>query len=469
MTAALGRSEETPVTRNLAAVRRSARSLAVLVTAVSAVAASALAYADGIDVSHFQGTVAWSKVSSTGVTFAFMKATEGSTYADPTLKANWAGAEQQGIYRSAYHFARPSIGSAVSQAKFFVSTVGSFSDKGDLPPVLDLEATGGLGVTSLRSWVSDWLTTVERLTGRTPIIYVSPSFWETNLGNSTAFHHYPLWVANYGVSAPRVPGGWSTWTFWQRTSTGRVSGIAGNVDMNKFNGTAAGLARLANTSDGSTGPVPPGPTVPPVAPTTLSIAPAKTSAAIDETVRFVGTLRSKATAAVLPRHTVSVWKRALGSSTWVKVGEDATGRKGRYFVSDKVVATGDYQARFALTKTYALSVSPVVRVTTPPPATVSLTLRTPSATVTRGGALTLYGYLKAGLGVQGQVVRYYKRFPGHTTWVYVGSSTTVAGGRHTLVVHPKVSRIWKAVFAGEDRYATQTSRSLSVHVVAPAK
>jgi hypothetical protein len=357
----------------------------------------------------------------------------------------------------------------VAQARYFVSKAGTFSDKGDLPPVLDLEASGTLGVTALRSWVSDWLTTVEQLTGRTPIIYVSPSFWESQMGDSTAFHHYPLWVANYGVSAPRVPGGWSTWTFWQRTSTGRVSGIAGNVDMNRFNGSSAQLAKLANTSGGSTGPVPPGPTVPPVAPTTLTLAPAKTSAAIDETVRFVGTLRSKATAAVLPRHTVSVWKRALGSSTWVKVGEDATGRRGRFFVSDKVVGTGDYQARFAVTKTYALSVSPVVRVTTPPPATVSLSLHPRVATVTRGSALTLFGYLKAGsLGVQNQVVRYYKRFPGHTTWVYVGSSTTAAGtGRHSLVVHPKVSRIWRVVFAGEDRFAPQTSTTLSVHVVTP--
>ncbi|MDX6298915.1 MAG: hypothetical protein QOF53_129 [Nocardioidaceae bacterium] len=454
------------MTRNLAAVRRSARSLVVLLTAASAVTASALAYADGIDISHHQGTVSWSKVSSVGVTFAFMKATEGSTYADPTLKGNWAGAEQQGIYRSAYHFARPTVGSAVTQAKYFVSKAGTFSDKGDLPPVLDLEASGTLGVTALRSWVSDWLTTVERLTGRTPIIYVSPSFWESQMGNSTAFHHYPLWVANYGVSSPRVPGGWSTWTFWQRTSTGRVSGIAGNVDMNKFNGSAAQLAKLANTSSDSTGPVPPGPTVPPVAPTALTLKPATTAPAIDQTVRFAGTLKTTApVAAVLPRHTVSVWRRALGSSTWAKVGEDATGRRGRYFVSSKVVASGDYQARFALTKSYALSVSPVVRVTTPSPAKVSLDLRKRVGTVTRGSALTLYGYLKAGsLGVPDRAVSYYKRTPGHTRWIYVGSSTTVASGRHALVVHPKISRIWKVVFAGEDRYAPQKSINLSVHV-----
>jgi GH25 family lysozyme M1 (1,4-beta-N-acetylmuramidase) len=457
------------VSRTLTAVRRSARSLVVLVTATSAVTASALAYADGIDISHHQGTVSWSKVSSAGVTFAFMKATEGSTYADPTLRTNWAGAEKQGIFRSAYHFARPSTGSAVAQARYFVSKAGSFSDKGDLPPVLDLEASGGLGRTSLTRWVSDWLTTVERLTGRTPIIYVSPGFWEGYLGNSTAFHHYPLWVAHYGVSRPRVPGGWPTWTFWQRTSTGRVSGIAGNVDMNKFNGSSAQLAKLANTSDSSTGPVQPGPTVPAVAPTTLTLTPAKRTPAIEETVRFSGTLRTKSPVAVVARKTVSVWRRALGSSTWVKVGEDATGRRGRYFVSAKVVSTGDYQARFALTKTHGSSLSKVVRVTTPPRATVSLGLRKRAGTVARGSALKIYGHLKAGsLGLSDQVVRYYKRSPGSPRWIYVGSTTTLAPtGRHALVVHPKISRVWKVEFAGDNHYAPRTSSNLSVRVVRP--
>ena len=227
------------MSRTLTRLRRSARSIAVVTTALSAMAASALAYADGIDISHWQGTVTWSKVKSDGVTFAFMKATEGTYYTDPTLRTNWTGAERQGIYRGAYHFARPSVGSAAAQARYFVSKVGSFDDPGDLPPVLDLEATGGLGPAALRTWVKTWLETTEQLTGRTPILYFSPYFWIDHLGNSTAFARYPLWIAHYTTGSPKVPGGWSTWTFWQRTSSGSVSGIGGHVDMNRFNGTSA--------------------------------------------------------------------------------------------------------------------------------------------------------------------------------------------------------------------------------------
>ena len=185
-----------------AAARRARRLVVVLVTSFAAMLASTLAYADGIDVSHWQGTINWSKVKAAGMQFAFMKATESTTYTDTQLATNWAGVQAVGMYRGAYHFARPKVGTAPAQAKYFVSKVGSFQGAGTLPPVLDLEASGGLGVTALRNWTATWLQTVEQLTGRTPIIYVSPAFWEHYLGNSTAFTRYPLWIAHYGVTRP---------------------------------------------------------------------------------------------------------------------------------------------------------------------------------------------------------------------------------------------------------------------------
>ena len=277
---------------SVTAVRRTTRLFVVLVTSLAAMAASALAYADGVDVSHWQGSVSWSKVKAAGMQFAFMKATESTTYTDTQLATNWAGTQAVGLYRGAYHFARPSTsaGSAAKQAAYFVSKVGSFQNPGTLPPVLDLEASGGLSVTSLRTWTATWLSEVERLTGRVPMIYVSPAFWEHYLGNSTAFTRYPLWIAHYGVTTPRVPGGWPTWTFWQRTSSGSVSGISGNVDMNRFNGTTAQLAALAITSGGSSVPVPPGPTVPAAAPTTLTATPSATTVPARGALTITGSL-----------------------------------------------------------------------------------------------------------------------------------------------------------------------------------
>ncbi len=468
------------MSHTMTVVRRTARPLVVAVAALSALAASALAYADGIDISHYQGTVSWSKVDAAGVSFAFMKATEGTSYADPTMRTNWVGAENRGIYRGAYHFARPSTasGSAATQARFFVSKVGSFTDKGDLPPVLDLEATGGLGRSALTSWVSTWLSTVEQLTKRTPIIYVSPSFWESNLGNSTAFHHYPLWVAHYTSGSPRVPGGWSTWTFWQRTSSGRVNGISGNVDMNKFNGSNAQLAKIANASGGSTDPAPSGPTLPAGAATVLTLQAAPSAPTPGSTVSLSGDLTTVSPVRTVPKRALTLWSRPAGASSWSQVAAGSTDAAGHYLFPVAFAGTADYQARTLGDAGYAASTSPVTRVTaaapTPAPTPVpapgpartltSLDLHKNKVTPRRGAALMLYGHLTSGTsGLARQDVRYYKRSLGGGPWIYVGRSRSVAPtGWHSLVVHPQISRVWKVVFAGNGTLAPRTSRYLTV-------
>lgn len=454
------------MSRSLTAVRRSARSLVVLVATVSAVAASALANADGIDISHWQGTVNWTKVKADDVGFAFMKATEGTSYADPTLRTNWDGAERVGIHRAAYHFARPGASSAGAQAQFFVSRAGTFQDRGDLPPVLDLETTGGLSPAALRSWVATWLTTVERLTGRTPILYFSPYFWIDHMGNSTAFTRYPLWIAHYTANRPLVPGGWPAWTFWQRTSSGRVDGISGLVDMNRFNGSTAQLATLANRTGGSTAPAPTGPTLPAAAATALTVTPAKTAVAIGGTVSFTGGLTTRTPVAAVSNRAVSLWARSTGSSTWMKAATVLTDGAGHYRLTASVRRTTDYQARSTATAAYAPSLSRTVRVTTPPRALVSLGLRKNKATVAKGAALSLYGHLRAGsAGLAGRQVRYYKRSPSGGPWIYVGSSQTLAPtGWHSRTVRPEVARIWKAVYPGGDRYLPRTSTYVTVRV-----
>src|SRR5215211_3967400 len=206
---------------------------------------------EGIDVSHHQadrGAIDWAQVRAAGQSFVFIKATEGHTYTDPKFRANDAGARAAGLFRAAYHFARPDAtgGDAVREAAHFVGVGGAHGEVGQLPPVLDLEDDGGLSDSALVTWTRQFLTEVERLTGRVPIIYTGPAFWEAETGNSTAFTRYPLWIAHYTSGSPRVPGGWGRYTFWQNTSSFRVPGVTGTVDHNFFNGTSADLARLAN-------------------------------------------------------------------------------------------------------------------------------------------------------------------------------------------------------------------------------
>ena len=451
-----------------AAVRRTRRLLIVLVTALAALAASTLAYADGVDVSHWQGTINWSKVKAAGMQFAFMKATESTTYTDTAFATNWAGTASVGIYRGAYHFARPKVGTAPAQAKYFVSKVGSFQGAGTLPPVLDLEATGGLGVTDLRNWTSTWLTTVEQLTGRTPIVYVSPSFWETNLGNSTAFHHYPLWVAHYGVSSPRVPGGWPTWTFWQRTSSGSVSGISGNVDMNRFNGTTAALASFANTTGGSTTTTPTGPSLPTAAPTSLSGTPSTLAVpAINAPVTVSGALTSAADGTPVGLEAVALQRRAPGSSTWTTVASGATDAAGVYGLTAKVPSTADYQVAFAGDATWAPSTATAVRVTAPARLTQTVYLhKNRTSRVRKGAAVMIYGHVKTSAGpIAGKWIRIYKRPARGGRWSYVRATKSLAPtGWYSTTVRPRRSTTYKAVSNADTYRLAKTSNLVTVWV-----
>lgn len=192
--------------------------------------------ATGIDVSHFQGTVNWQEVAASGAVFAFAKATQGITYVDPQLAVNWPAMKDAGLLRGAYHFYEPAD-DPHSQAQHFLSTVKL--EPGDLPPVLDVEINGGVSSQQLWSGVATWLQAVQTATGRQPIVYTAPGFWNSN-SPDLALTSYPLWLADY-ASQPTLPHGWSAWQLWQHSQTGTVAGVSGSVDLDLFNGTAQQL------------------------------------------------------------------------------------------------------------------------------------------------------------------------------------------------------------------------------------
>jgi GH25 family lysozyme M1 (1,4-beta-N-acetylmuramidase) len=220
--------------------------------------------AQGIDVSSWNhpggAPIDWPQVRSAGYSFAFVKADEGPQtpggryYVNPYWATDWAAAGAVGMYRGAYHFARPRlpISTAVADARHFVSITGTMRGPRDLPPVLDLEVDGGLRPADLNAWAAAWLAEVERLTGRRPIIYTGYYFWQDRMGATRQFAGYRLWLAQYnGKPAPdKVPSAWGAWSFWQYTSTGSVPGMVGNVDLNRYCCSEASLAALANGGAG---------------------------------------------------------------------------------------------------------------------------------------------------------------------------------------------------------------------------
>ncbi|MEW5871744.1 MAG: GH25 family lysozyme [Chloroflexota bacterium] len=219
-----------------------------------------LAYTPGIDVSHWQGRIDWTAVKAAGVQFAYIKATDGGSFLDPSFASNWSGAQAAGLLRGAYHFFRP-IQDPQKQAEFFLKT--AVLSGSDLPPALDLEVSDNLKSATIIQRVEIWVQAVEAQIGRPPVIYSGVSFlndfFTTPAGGPPLWtRDHLLWIANYlGPTAtqPNMPMGWNQWAFWQHSASGKVSGINGNVDLDWFNGAPEQLQALARKPDIAVGQV----------------------------------------------------------------------------------------------------------------------------------------------------------------------------------------------------------------------
>ena len=239
-----------------ARIKRPKLLIAAGVTALSlSIVGPAIAMLPGSDVASHQhpGSTAieWDRVKAAGHAFAIVKATEGTTCVNPHYAEDSISMQKAGIVRGTYHYALPQF-PAIAQAKHYAAVLATHSTPLDLPPVLDLEETGGLSPFALQAWVRTFLNTLDNITGRKTIIYVSPGFWRYQMDNTTEFADRPLWIADYnGASQPTMPlpGGWKDWTFWQYTGNGRVDGVSTPIDLNTFNGDKAELLALTRQNN----------------------------------------------------------------------------------------------------------------------------------------------------------------------------------------------------------------------------
>lgn len=191
---------------------------------------------EGVDVSRWQKGLALSGIHRNhGIRFAFIKASEGVGYSDPLAYEHASNAKNAGMLVSYYHFAtpKPSEADPLQEADYFVNVVDGLP-RNDLPLVLDIEKKAdGMTPQQVTDWARAFLRRVEFLTGTKPILYTYSSFGRSNFTKDHDLGQYPLWIAHYGVDAPRMIHGWDDYTIWQYTSTGRISGYDKNIDLNK--------------------------------------------------------------------------------------------------------------------------------------------------------------------------------------------------------------------------------------------
>lgn len=193
----------------------------------------------GIDIYHGDLIADVTKLKPAGIEYAFLKAFEYTE--DSRFQSRWKSMKAHAILRGAYDFFHPSR-DPVEQAIKFLNIVGPL-DAADLPCALDWESTDNVPAATDRERALLWLEKVEKISGKTPIVYTGPYFADA-LRLDARFSRYPLWIAHYGTECPLVPNPWDDWTFWQTSETGFVPGIQGHCDKDVFNGTLEDLKKL---------------------------------------------------------------------------------------------------------------------------------------------------------------------------------------------------------------------------------
>lgn len=204
-------------------------------------------YVLGADVSHHQGIIDWQQMFDAGIRFALIKATEGTSFVDPQLDTNAAGARDVQIMRGYYHYWRNDM-APLRQAQHFAEHLPA----SELPPILDLEHTDGVPA-DIQYRVLKFLHFFEDSTGLRPLIYTGQWYLDQHFGEPVWLRTYPLWIADWteGATKPAVPNRWAgAWDFWQWTAQadGSTYGVQSeHIDLDYFNGDIEALANYVHS------------------------------------------------------------------------------------------------------------------------------------------------------------------------------------------------------------------------------
>ncbi len=203
-----------------------------------AITSSDRKYMLGVDVSYWQGSnINWNQVKNSGISFAFLRcgystSDKGTRQADSTFQTNIRNATAAGLDVGAYYFTQAvTEAEAKAEAKLAIQQVQASGCTLNLPLVIDTEnLTGRASSTKLsrakRTAIVKAFCETVRNAGYTPMIYASTSWLNNNLDMSK-LSAYKVWVAQYSDSVSYK----GTYQCWQYTSSGRVSGISGKVDL----------------------------------------------------------------------------------------------------------------------------------------------------------------------------------------------------------------------------------------------
>lgn len=186
----------------------------------------------GIDVSAYQGRIDYRLVKESGIDVVYIKASEGDYLEDPEFRNNYEGARENGLNIGFYHFVRArNEEEAIREAEFFARVISGTTPNCRL--AMDFEVFGNLTDYEINNISKVFLERTRELTNKEMVIY-SNTYDATSIFSYELASRYPLWVAQYGVSTPNDNGKWENWVGFQYWDRGRIDGINGDVDLDRF-------------------------------------------------------------------------------------------------------------------------------------------------------------------------------------------------------------------------------------------
>lgn len=201
-----------------------------------------------IDISHWQGAIDFAKVKKDGVEAVIMKCTQGVSMLDNMFVKNKESARKAGLLCGFYHFADGK--DYKKEADWFMKNVGELREGEFL--VLDFE----IDIANSGGWCKDWLDRVSEKIGFKPLLYSNEARIKSIDFKAVAGADYGLWIAKYGDNDTKAEENeipdtdeWNFFAIWQYSSTGKIDGISGRVDLNTSDMNLATLKKYGKPKE----------------------------------------------------------------------------------------------------------------------------------------------------------------------------------------------------------------------------
>lgn len=202
-------------------------------------------YQIGIDISHHNELMNWSEIKDSGVSFVYIKISEGVGTPDHKAKEHASKAKQVGLKVGYYHFCRPDArnggtikNDALAEADEAIRIISSLP-KPDLPLVLDLEDQQKWDTTLTKAeyllWVTTFINRINESEDFTCMIYSRKEYLDRKLPHDHSLGNIRMWVSYYPAKPDfnhvPCPVGWNDWALWQYTENGKI-GSNPKLDIN---------------------------------------------------------------------------------------------------------------------------------------------------------------------------------------------------------------------------------------------